>query len=46
MVQVDTFIAFLVIGIVWGASDAFMEIGSKSQDHQSQKQTVPDDEED
>ena len=46
MVQVDTFIAFIVIGIVWGASDAFMEIGSKSAETNNNKQIVPDDEED
>lgn len=30
MVQVETLLAFIVIGIVWGASDAFMEVGSRS----------------
>lgn len=37
MVQVETLIAFLVVGAVWGASDAFMEVGSKKSDLKSNK---------
>lgn len=29
MVTWESFIAFIIVGIMWGTSDAFMEIGSK-----------------
>ena len=32
MVNVETLLGFFVVGMVWGASDAFMEIGTKKPD--------------
>lgn len=32
MVNLETLIAFFIIGGVWGASDAFMEYGTKKPD--------------
>jgi hypothetical protein len=43
MVQVETLLAFIVIGIVWGASDAFMEVGIKQPDNSLTKLHPQDD---
>jgi hypothetical protein len=32
MVTLLSFVAFLIVGIMWGTSDAFMEVGSKNTD--------------
>lgn len=32
MVTLYSFLAFIIVGIMWGTSDAFMEVGSKNNE--------------
>ena len=40
MVGLDSIIGFIIVGIMWGTSDAFMEVGSKNSE---QKNTLSQD---
>lgn len=43
MVTIESIISFIIVGLLWGASDAFMEVGSQKKNEQTQQQSNHED---